>query len=583
MNFLLQRSLYVYMGNRLSGIRNIISKIVLAAVCILLSGLSLLCIGCKHRDASLLKGSAWKAISIDGSTVIENSYISLYFWADGTLWGETGVNTYDTSWACEDNNYLKLGTRPDYGGITDLGGLEELEKQEESYLAALRAITSFKIHNNHLRLYDTLNRERIILQRIPEHRVNSEKLINTEWALKSFNGKSISDNTSMSLFIDNEGIAYGQAGPFWYELTYKTSGDDIRVGGSTTRIRMENIEGSVVGQALTSLHKAGSYNLTEDELEIFTANGDTIAFRRYHSSYVQPSTTHSLVPESGSASWAYIVRDMGLLCADADLIIMGTGRGIIGIEEIQHIQGSYSVLKSCFRVEAVLKGTAGQEMVLNHGIYTTDNITFHVFETNPPIQAEERWILFLSRADDGNYYATGPWGRYQVKNGKVYSMNRILNNDNIYGADLDFNGFDLSKFLRLIVNQLRTDSLTYYEERMDIPASGFGFPPSLPRSGSLTARLDTGWETSGKVTFVVKRLEESGSTMELPVLAGLEVAVTPVQVEVEPGQQYRVVLHAEAAMDMQAGIYWLLVECWQENAVLTSREFFVSIHPRQNQ
>jgi heat shock protein HslJ len=563
----------------------VVQKSCLIIVCLFVIGLSSVLTGCKHRDAALLKGSAWKARSIDGTRVIDNSYISLYLWADGTLWGHGGVNTYDSSWACVGKNHITFYADPDSGGVTMMGGPKELETQEQAYLKALWDAVSYSLEDNHtqLKIYDVSGQERIIFGRLSQNQADPEKLKNTEWSLGWYDGNPVSDNSSMSLIIDADGKMYGQAGPFYYEIGYKTFKDNIRivpVAGGMTIPTMPNNQLTTAGKALTALHYAGIYNMENDKLIIYSVKGDSAVFQRYHSLYVKPSVVPSLVSESGSASWAYIVRDLGALCADADLIILGTGRGFTGIEEIQHSRGSHYVCKSSFRVEAVLKGVAGREMILNHGVYTSDNITFRIFETNPPIQAGERWILFLFKAEDGNYFETGPWGRYRVEDGKVYSMNRILNDNNIYGADLDFNGFDLFKFLRLIVNQLKSDSLTFYEEQTDTPAFGFGFPLYSSRSQSLIARLDTGWVTSGQVTFVIKCLEQSGSTKELPVPAGLKITISPSQIEVEPGHLYRVVLHADAAMDMLAGIYWLTVECWQENAVLTSREFFVSIHQR---
>ncbi len=314
MNFLLWCSLYVYMDTKSSGMREIISKIALVALCILLSGLSLLCTGCKHRDANLLKGSAWKAWSIDGTRVIDNSFISLYLWADGTLWGHAGVNTYDSSWACEGINHITFCADPDSGGVTMMGGPKELEAQEQAYLEALWDIAAFSLENNHeqLKVYDATGQERIIFGRLSQNQADPEKLKNTEWTLGWYNGNPVSDNSSMSLIIDAGGKMYGQAGPFYYEIGYKTFKDNIRivpVAGGMTIQTMSNNRLTTAGEALTALQYSGIYNIANDTLQIYSAKGDTAVFLRYRSLYVQPSKVPSLVSESGSASWAYIVRD----------------------------------------------------------------------------------------------------------------------------------------------------------------------------------------------------------------------------------------------------------------------------------
>jgi heat shock protein HslJ len=534
----------------------------------------LVCCSCSGKNP--LESSAWKVITIDGVEVIEDSYISLYIWNDGTFWGYGGINAYEARWTSTGNNIV-FGSDLNYGGITELGGLVILERQEEAYLKALRETTSYAIENNTLVLYDEVGQGRIKLQRLLEHRVNPEKLKKTAWVLESINGTDILPTVRMLLFIDTEGRTWGQAGPVWYEKNYKAIGDDIHFsGGAASRIGASGQEDDTTERALSALTLAGNYNLTIDHLELFSANGDTITFFLSPNTSMSESSIPMISLTKGGTSWPFSFEDMSQLCAYSDLIVMGTGLGFIGMDVSS--DNNISTWKSSFRVEAVLKGNIVDKITLGYPISTIQDNTYQTSITNPPIPSGERWVLFLQKNSESIYFEIGPWGRYKITEGKVYSMNRVIGYDNEYSiGKLDVNSQDLRTFIRETASQLRSGCLTFYEESQEIPTMVFQFNKA-GLSGNLLVKLWTGLSNTGNVTFTIKRIVGSTSKVELPILAALDVEIEPSHLEINPYQEYSLRIYAKTTIDLSAGNYWFLVECWEKDTVIASQEVVVRIN-----
>ena len=70
---------------------------------------------------------------------------------------------------------------------------------------------------------------------------------------------------------------------------------------------------------------------------------------------------------------------------------------------------------------------------------------------DPLFEVGEEYLLFLKLSESGRYFHPGPWGRYKIIDGMVYSMNHILR-DSQYQAppQLDFNGVAINTFIEHI-------------------------------------------------------------------------------------------------------------------------------------
>jgi heat shock protein HslJ len=525
-------------------------------------------------NGTRLADSQWAVVSINGDILVNDRYLSLNLWADDTLWGYNGVNSYEGKWESSANRIRFYDI-----SCTEIGVSPELTQQEESYFNGLKEACSYTIEKNDLRLLDSSGRERVMLRCVAEDKADHVRLAGTEWELEAINSTPITDNTTMSLFFDELGNARGQAGPFYYETDFQVSGNSIRSTGNTvSRVGRPEETGGKAEKGMSVLAMATNYQLNGSDLMFLSVKGDTASFRRYHSPYKDYPKAPGLKIQHSEASWAYMMEDMGQLCEFADLIVMGTGRGFVGLNK--EVYGTnLHAWQSAFRVEAVFKGTAEKEIILSHTVIEYPDGNFRADETDPPVKAGERWILFLRADSDGTYTENGPWGRYQVIDRKVYSMNRVIGENNpYYITALDFDGEELIPFITKVTGTLRSLILTFYDERLESPCTVF--PCHAPgQSGNLVAKLSTGWTTHYSIKFTVKRVTIKGESTSIPMPSGLRVWMAPSHLYVESSKQYQLALKAEAADELPIGIYWLVVECRAGGQVIASRDVAVSIHP----
>jgi heat shock protein HslJ len=528
-----------------------------------------------------LHGTAWHAVSINGTPIIEGNYISLYLWSDGSVFGNAGINLYNSKWTSE-GNQVNFHSDPNYGGVTMIGGPENIEEQETAYLKAFWPASTFKIDGNQLFLYDADGTENVVYDRIQGYNEHPSDLADTAWQLETVNGEKISDDSNARLSIYDDGTAYGQAGSILMKQDYITEDYLIRsAGGGAMRIGSSNEESGNGSMGLCTF-AAGTYGLKRETLYTYSASGTTATFKKFNSSYTFDESPPELYTGTGGASWAVIPDDMAEVIANSDIIVMGIGLGYIGIEKGSGSKDSpMGTWKSGFRVDVVFKGENPREIILKHSIFQNPDGSFQTFRTDPPVQPGEKWILFLRQQDDGTYHEFGPWGRYQIINDKVYSMNRVLrNNNDYYVNNLDFNGEDAWTFFRELQGTLSSSALTFYDQRNELLAPVFGVHTS-GFSDTLDAKFSTGRSASGTITFTIRRVDDQGSDAEIPMPAGLDVWMDPSELVVEPDHEYSLVLHADTSRELPVGIYWMIVDAKINDKIVASRAIIVSIHQPQ--
>ena len=254
------------------------------AVCItvLLVGLGAAALaGCDGEEtppaqAPELDGSQWALRSINGSELVEGSYISLYF-RDGSFRSSGGCNIYSGDYSTEAPDIFIVSG----GSVTEMGCLspEGVMEQESVYIAVLFDAAFYRIVDGCLEISDSNNQHLLVFDGIPEYPMEPADLVGTSWRLVSMDGDDVTEGLSITLSFDSDSVASGSAGCFDYELNYEASGDDISWGMSTSR--SGELSPELEAEALRytdSVMWSANYLLTEGQLEIFTARGETLVF-----------------------------------------------------------------------------------------------------------------------------------------------------------------------------------------------------------------------------------------------------------------------------------------------------------------
>ena len=230
-----------------------------------------------------LNGSQWALRSINGSELIEDSHISIYF-GNGSFWGSAGCNIYGGDYSVEAPDILVI---PSGVGSTDMACTSPagVMEQEDAYIDALCDAAFYGIAGGQLEISDSAHQGLLVFEREPEYPMEPADLVGTSWILVSTDGDYVTEGLAITLSFDSDTIASGRAGCFDYELHYEASGDDIRWGMST--IRNGELPPELEIEALQytdSLMWGANYRLAEGRLEIFTARGETLLFEPFSDS-----------------------------------------------------------------------------------------------------------------------------------------------------------------------------------------------------------------------------------------------------------------------------------------------------------
>jgi len=280
---------------------------------------------------------------------------------------------------------------------------------------------------------------------------------------------------------------------------------------------------------------------------------------------------------SGSASWVSGFEDLGELCNSSDVIVLGTVDRVIEVVPDEYGHGMLYDARSAFRIDNVLKGKIGNEIVLSKMALAGENGWLQGMAEDPPFESGERWVLFLS--SDLSYHNLGPWGRYKIIDDKVYSMNRLVASYDAYGeGNLDFNGVDLSTFIANINETLDSVVLTITDSRIDwaiAPAVRFdagGFE-------EVNINLSTGKYEPGDLTYIIRRVAYKDNTFEMPIPDEMKISVNPAQFTAYSRSMYHSILRIETTSDVSPGTYWIRVEYQFGKSMSGYRDLMVNINP----
>ena len=243
---------------------------------ILLAVISVGCCSCRQNaDKPVsLDGSHWKLETINGSSLIENYYASMYF-RQTLIMGAEGVNTYYGHYASDAPHKINISECM----FTALGSTERLNAEEDRFIATFTKIASYHIDGNKLILSDASGQSLLVFQKLPEYTENPTDLINTRWRPIMVNGEPYNQIWNALVTFKDDGTAVATTSRFVSEFTYRAAGDDIwgetTKRSGTTRDRLSTDKEA--DKFLGALNGVSNYRILNSQLEIYTMQQEQVA------------------------------------------------------------------------------------------------------------------------------------------------------------------------------------------------------------------------------------------------------------------------------------------------------------------
>lgn len=282
-------------------------------------------------------------------------------------------------------------------------------------------------------------------------------------------------------------------------------------------------------------------------------------------------TKTSLPSVSISASYAGPFSNFAELFAASDMIAMGEISRVI---EVTSGHGSIFFTRFGFRIEKTIKGEVADEVILN--ITGSPDIPGSDLGEDPIFKPGERYVLFLHEYEEGRFYSMGPWGRYKIIDGRVYSMNRLVDIGWYNQLDLDCNGVPEDVFpgnLQIIMDEVHLMILDSH----DHPDTVNRFTAGKIQELSLV--LSTGRNGPAMVNYRITRVENEDSNIELPLPEGMEVKIEPSTFQGKPGREYRSILTITTSRELQWGSYQLIVRCQYGDIIVQEWPLTLNVEP----
>ncbi len=225
-----------------------------------------------------LHETEWMLQSLNGRSTVEGTRITLKF-GEERLSGYSGCNAYGAELEAADDGVLKMG---EMGGTARACGGGAIMRQEENYTDTLSRAVAYRVTDNALEILDRAGDVVLEFVRKRELAMNPAKLIDTRWLLLSMDGKKPAGDARITLHLKREGRIGGTVACAVYTGKYEAADDDIRL--SPESMDRAPCSGPVPGgqeDLYTSyLEQSAGYRLSGKRLEVITADGDKLVFRR---------------------------------------------------------------------------------------------------------------------------------------------------------------------------------------------------------------------------------------------------------------------------------------------------------------
>jgi heat shock protein HslJ len=236
-----------------------------------------------------LDGTEWVLTTLNGSSLVAGSNITLGF-AGEVLNGFAGCNAYgggrdSGKYIATDEGTLTI---PQIAVTLQLcQSPEGVMEQETAYLEALRNAAAYRVIDDRLEIDNAAGETTLVFTREEQFPMDPSDLVGTAWRLRSWNGNSSIEGSTLTVAFHNAYRVGGHAGCRGYVATYEASGDDIGFLMLGMTGSFAHCSGALMeqeGQYTTVLGWATDYQLNEGpalrQFKILTARGEVLVFER---------------------------------------------------------------------------------------------------------------------------------------------------------------------------------------------------------------------------------------------------------------------------------------------------------------
>lgn len=224
---------------------------------------------CAQKKAGIdeLDGTHWKLLTIDGCTLIENSYASMYFRHEQIM-GYAGINRYGGYYSLKSPNKLVISNCM----FTQMGSTDERNEQERKFIAAFGQVENYRLTDNQLILSDKSGQSRLAFTKLPKYTEDPAKIINTKWRPVMVHGEPYNKISDALLIFHNDGTAIATDSVYTNEYSYQAIGDDLWWEGERGwRTTLDYVPTDPdAGKFLAALNLVSNYRIVNGQLEIYT-------------------------------------------------------------------------------------------------------------------------------------------------------------------------------------------------------------------------------------------------------------------------------------------------------------------------
>ena len=225
-----------------------------------------------------LEGTEWLLTSLEGSSLVADSRITLNLGRDG-FQGLAGCNNYGGEYEVASGGALEFGLFT----ITAMDCSEPagVMDQEQAYVAALTEARGYRLVGDRLEIRDDNEETILVYARKEVFATDPGTLVGTAWRLASINGDGYSEGPAFTLAFFSEDILGGHAGCRDYLATYQANGDNLNLLFEAMFDAGCREEDALLGQEaefLGVMAPKADVRLAEGQLEIYGERGGLLPF-----------------------------------------------------------------------------------------------------------------------------------------------------------------------------------------------------------------------------------------------------------------------------------------------------------------
>jgi heat shock protein HslJ len=232
-------------------------------------------------DPGSLPGTQWQLVSYgtpgSETPVIEGSTITLEFPEANQLAGNAGCNQYSGVYGVEQEAMVVNDVVSTLMACAD----EDISKQEQTYLEALRSASSYALTEDNLEIWYDDDQQRLSF--VPANSVDNP-LLDTSWELVSYgppdDQTEVIADSQVTLAFPSPSQIEGNGGCNGYGGSYTVEGDTISISDVVSTL-MACEDDAVTQQESTyfqALSAAERYEISGSGLVIYTSEGNELHF-----------------------------------------------------------------------------------------------------------------------------------------------------------------------------------------------------------------------------------------------------------------------------------------------------------------